>query len=99
MRRRRVPGFAACSYSPGSHFLTKLDCRNKTVPACAIPLFCSHIRTRSEGGERAPHGRSETHRDARPRIVERLNDVAGQPLEAIDVAPGRPPSAEIRREP
>ena len=37
-------------------------------------------------------------RNARAGVVERLHDVAGQPLEAIDVAPRRLPGSEIGRE-
>ena len=39
--------------------------------------------------------RGEAHRNARTRVVKGLDDIAGESLEAVDVAPWRIPLAEI----
>mgnify|MGYP000223631019 CR=1 FL=1 len=49
--------------------------------------------------QRAPARRGEPNRDARPGVAERLDDVAGQALEPVDVAPRGAPGPEIRGEP
>src|SRR4029077_12549129 len=78
MRRCRMAALAAGRHGPGANFVAKLDYCNKAVPACAIPFFCSRVSTRSKRRQRAPHGRSESHRNARSCVAERLHDVARQ---------------------
>ena len=51
---------------------------------------------RSERSEGAPLGGSEAHRDAGRGVVEGLDDVAGEALKPVDVAPGRLPGSKVR---
>src|SRR5438309_10815964 len=77
------------------HAIPELDHRDEAVAAGPVPLLGPGIGARAERRQRAPPRRRERHRNARSRIVERLDDVAGETLEAIDVTPRRLPRPEI----
>src|SRR5580692_764588 len=94
-----MAAFAASGYGASAHLFSKLDHRDETVSACAVPFLRSRIGARTEGSQRAPYRRSETYGDAWPSVAEGLDDISRKPLESIDVAPGRLPSAEIRCQP
>src|SRR5690349_15128029 len=74
---------------------SKLDDRDEAVTARAVPLLRAGVRLCAERRERAPARRRESDRNARTVVVERLHDVAGETLIAIDVAPWRFPRAEV----
>src|SRR5260370_34570205 len=93
--RRGIPALTSSGYGPGVHLLTKFDDGSKAVSACSIPLFCTRVRPSAERRQRTPHRRSETDRNAQSRVVERLDDISGQALESIDVAPRGFPAPEI----
>ena len=89
---------AAGRHGPGRHNVAELHHRHEAVAAGAVPLLGSGIGARAERGERSPPRRREAHRDAGAGVVEGLHDVAGEPLEAVDVAPRRVPLAEVGRQ-
>src|ERR671923_1095161 len=91
-----MAALAACRDGPRANPRPKLDHRHKTVPQRPIPLLRLMMRARSERRQRAPERCSESHRNARGRIAEALDDIPRQALEAIDVTPRRFPGAEIR---
>src|SRR5687768_10392809 len=78
---------------------SELDDRDEAVAAGAVPALRARPGARAERSERPPPARSERNRDARPGVGEGLHDVAGQALEAVDLAPRCPPAAEIALEP
>ena len=95
MRRRRIAALAAGGDRLRPHPVAELDDRDEAVAAGAVHLLRARVGARAERGERAPARRGEADRDARRRVVERLDDVAGEALEAVDVAPRRLPGAEV----
>src|ERR1700736_263447 len=98
MRGGGMSAFAARSHGLGAHTFAELDHRDKAISAGAVPFLRSRVGTRSEGRERSPLRRSEADRNARSRVAEGLDDIAGEPLESIYVAPLRLPVPEVGRE-
>src|SRR5438445_1271460 len=98
VRRRRIAALAAGRDRPGPHAIAEFDDCHEAVPARAVHLLGSLVRARAEGRQRAPPRGGETDGDARAGVVERLDDIAGETLESIDVTPGRFPAPEVARE-
>src|SRR5438094_10660148 len=80
------------------HAVAELHDGHEAVAARPVPPLGSGVRARRERGQRAPPGGRERHWNARPRVAERLNDLAGETLEAIDIAPSSLPASESARE-
>src|ERR1035438_3464587 len=95
MRRGDAAAFAAGGHGFGAYLVAELHHRDEAVATGAVPLLRSRIDARSERRQRSPGRRREADRNARAAIVERLHDVAGEALEAVDVAPRRCPRPEI----
>src|ERR1035437_8404739 len=91
VRGRRIAALSACRHGPGPHAVAELDHGAEAFAAGAIPLLRAPVRARRERSQRSPLRGGEANGNARSRIVERLDDVAGEALEAIDVAPRRLP--------
>src|SRR3989442_15448238 len=92
-----VAGMAALAAGgdrPGAHAVPELDHGHEAVAAGPVPALRPRVGAGAEGRQRSPPRRGEGHGDARSRVAERLDDVAGQTLEAVDVAPGRLPAPE-----
>src|SRR3954471_4342454 len=99
VRRRGVAALAACGDGLRAHFFSKLDHGNEAVPARPVPILCAGVGARSERRKRSPDGRGEAHGNARPLILERLDNIACEALETVDVAPGRLPRSEVSCKP
>src|SRR5690348_11070836 len=95
MLRRRVPALAAGGDGARTNPGTEFDDGDETVAARAVPLLGVRIRARAERRERSPVRGREVDRDAGLGVVEVRGDRVVEPLEAIDVAPGRPPGSEV----
>src|ERR1035437_9876423 len=91
VRGCRIAALSACRHGPGAHAAAELHHGDEAVAARAIPLLRPRVGARRERGQRSPLRGGEANGNARSRIVERLDDVAGEALEAIDVAPRRLP--------
>ncbi len=78
-----------------AHLVAELDHGDEAVAAGAVPLLRPGVWARSEGGERAPAEEVKPTGMLGAGVVEGLNDIAGEALEAIDVAPGRLPGSEV----
>src|ERR1035438_6069919 len=89
VRGTRMAALAADRHGPGAHALAELDHGDETVAAGAIPLFGARVGASGERSQRSPLPGGEADGNARPRVVERLDDVAGEALESIDLAPWR----------
>src|ERR1043166_6423498 len=98
MRRRRVAALAAGRHRPGPHAVAELHHGHEAVSGRAIELPGAPPGTRRERGERAPPRRGEPDGEAGRRIAERLDEIAGEALEPVEVAPRRLPGAEAGRE-
>src|SRR5580704_8401463 len=98
MLRGRMAAFAARCHGLRMYPVAKLDDRDEAVSAGSVPFFRARISARSEGGKRSPCRGREGDRNAGPCVVKGLDDIPGEPLESIDVAPWRFPCPEIRRE-
>src|SRR5581483_9839999 len=61
----------------------------------AVPFLRAGVGSGAEGGEGAVGGGREHHGDAGTRVVKGLDDVGGEALEAVDVAPGGLPGSEV----
>jgi hypothetical protein len=96
--RGRIAALAARGNRPGMHPVAELDDCDEAIPDGAVPLLRSGVGVRSKGGKRTPDGRDEADRNAWPRVVERLNDVARQSLKTIDLAPRSLPAPKVARE-
>src|SRR5690349_9429390 len=94
----RVTALASGRHRDRAHAVPELDHGNEAVAVRAVPLFCTRIRPRAEGGKRSPPRRREADGDAEARVVERLDDVPREALEAVDIAPWRVPTSEVRGE-
>src|SRR5437764_12167347 len=94
-----MPALAARGDGSRAHFVSELDDRDEAVAAGAIPFLGLRIRPCAERGQRTPGRRSEFHGNARLRIVERLNDIAIETLEPVDLAPWRAPCAKLFLQP
>src|ERR1035441_9996113 len=94
VRGRRMAALAADRHGPGAHAFAELHHGDETVAAGAIPLFGARVGARGERGQRSPLPGGEAYGNARLRVVERLDDVAGEALESIDRAPRRLPSSD-----
>src|ERR1035437_1732625 len=99
VRRCRIAALSACRHGPGPHAVAELHHGDEAVTAGAIPLLRSRVRARRERGQRSPLRGGEADGNARSGVVERLNDVAGEALESINLAPWRLPTPEIGRAP
>src|SRR5450759_3065933 len=97
VRGCRIAALSACRHGPGPHAVAELHHGDEAVAAGAIPLLRARVRARRERGQRSQLRGGEAKGNARSRIVERLDDVAGEALESIDVAPRRLPASEIGR--
>src|SRR5687768_10185905 len=97
--RARISALASCRDRPRPYPIAELDDGDKAVAAGPVPAARAGIGSRAERGERSPAGRDERNRQARRRVRERLDDRAAEPLEAVDLAPGRAPAAELALEP
>ena len=97
MRGRRVAAFTAGGHGLRSHAIAKLDNRDKTISGIAVHFLRAVVRARAERRQRSPPGRRKANGNTRSGVTERLDDVAGHALEAIDAAPGRLPGAEVAR--
>ena len=95
VRRGPMAALAAGGHGPRAHFVAKFDHCDEAVTVCAIPLLRSGILVRAKRRERAPKRRRESDGNAGRGIAEGLDEVARQSLEAVDVAPGRLPRAEV----
>src|SRR5215831_8688676 len=93
-----MTAFAAGGHGLGANFVPELNNRDEAVATRAVPLLRSGIGPRAERGQRAPHGRSESDRNAGCGVAERLDHIAVDALEAIDVAPRRFPRTKIGSE-
>src|SRR6266536_1793781 len=80
---------------PGAHAVPELDDGHAAVAAGPVPALRPRIGPGAEGRQRTPPRGGEGYGGARPRIAERLDDIAGQALEAVDVTPGGLPGPEI----
>src|ERR1035437_7772485 len=98
VRGRRITALSAGRHGPGPHAVAELHHGDEAVAARAIPLLRPWVGARRERGQRSPLRGGEANGDARSRVVKRLDDVAGEALESIDVAPWRLPASEIGRE-
>src|SRR5213593_1549661 len=76
----------------------EFDGRDKAVAGRPVTLLRAGIRSRSERCQRSPLRRCERYRNARSRIIETLNNIASEPLIAINIPPWRFPRPEIGRE-
>src|ERR1017187_3983231 len=99
VRGSRMAALTAGRHRPGAHTFAELDHGDEAVAAGAIPLFGARVGARGERSQRSPLRGGEAHGDARPRVVERLDDVAGEALESIDLAPWRLPASEVGGDP
>src|SRR3954470_18160500 len=93
--RLRIAALAAGRHRLRAHLVAELDDRDEAVAGVAVHLLRVLVAARAERSERAPARRREADRDARSLVAERLDDVAGQALEAVDLAPRRIPLAEV----
>src|SRR5205823_6642042 len=92
--RLRIAALATGAHGARPHaVLPELHHGDEAVAARAVPLLGAGVLPGAERRERAPPRRRERHRDARPRVAERLHDVAREALEAVDLPPRRPPRA------
>src|SRR5450755_3013667 len=73
----------------------ELDRRDKAIAHRPI----NFLRLARIGGverrQRSPRGGREAHRQAGLVVIDRLNDVVGQSLKAVDITPWRSPAAEV----
>ena len=99
VRRRRIAALAAGAHRPRPHAVAELHHRHEAVAARAVHLLRARVGARAERRQRSPARRREADRDARPGVVERLDDVAGETLVAVDLAPRRLPRAEVGGQP
>ena len=72
---------------------------DEAVAAGPIVFRRARIAFGREGREGAPAAGGEGDGDAGVLVVEGRGDVVGEALEAVDLAPGRAPGAEVRRQP
>ncbi len=98
MRRRGVATLAACRHRSGSYAIAKLDNGDETVSAGAVHLHGTGIRARAKRCKRTPSGRCESDRAAWTVVVKGLNDIAGETLEAVYLAPGGSPISKVALE-
>src|SRR5262245_37208320 len=89
--RARMPALAARCHGLGADTIAELYHRDEAVAARPVPLLRLRIGARAERRQRPPLRRREADRNARLLIVERVDDVARDPLEAVDLAPRSPP--------
>src|SRR5262252_8456395 len=85
--RLRVAAFAAGRHGSRVHRRAELDNRDEAVAADTVDLLAALARPSGERRQRSQRGGREVHRDARLRVVERMDEIVRDALEAIDVAP------------
>ena len=95
VRRPYKTAFAACGDGSGAHFLAEFDDGDEAVAVRSVPLLCITVRPGSVRGQRTPNGGREADREAGSFVVKRMNDLAGEALETIDLAPRGLPLAEL----
>src|SRR5262245_48632108 len=91
MRGTRVATLAARRHRPSTHTVAELDDGDEAVARRPVPLPGVGIGPGAEGSEGTPHGRREWDGDTGPRVVEVRSDRVVDPLEPVDVPPGRSP--------
>src|SRR5215831_1666545 len=94
VRRPRIAALASRRHRLRAHAIAELDDGDEAVAGRAVHPLRAARRARTERGERAPPRRGESDGNARPAVIEGLDDVARETLEAVDVAPRRLPRAE-----
>src|ERR1022692_450813 len=99
VRGRWMAALAADRHGPGAHAFAELHHGDEAVAAGAIPLFGARVGARGERSQRPPLRGGEADGNARRRVVERLDELAGEALESIDLAPWRLPASEVGGEP
>ncbi len=77
------------------HLRPEFDGGDETVAAVAVDALGLLLGHHAERGQRTPVGRGEGDRPAWLAVVVLLVDVAADALEAVDLAPGRLPGAEV----
>src|ERR1017187_6691859 len=95
VRGRRIAALAAGRHGHGADALAELDHGDEAVAARAKPLLGARVGARGERRQRSPMRGGEADGNAGPRVVKRLDDVAGEALESIDLAPWRLPASEV----
>src|SRR5258708_27666659 len=90
-----MAALAASGDGLGADFFSELDYGYEAVAAGAVPLLCAGVGPGSEGGERTPERRGEADGNAGAGVVEGLDDVSGQALVAVDIAPRGLPGSEV----
>src|SRR5438067_2270771 len=94
----RVAGMAALTarrHRHGMHLRAEFYDRDKAIAAGAVPFFRSRVSLRPERCQRAPSRRGEADGNAGSGVIKGLNQIAGEPLKAIDVTPRCLPASEI----
>src|ERR1035437_5019849 len=77
VRRLRIAALPSGRHGPRPHAVAELHHGDEAIAAGAIPLLRARVRARRERGQRSPLRGREANGNARSRIVERLDDVAG----------------------
>src|SRR6185437_13947727 len=90
-----MAAFAAGGDGACTHPRAELHHSHEAVAAGTVVLLRAGPAVCAERGQRAPARGDERHRDAGLRIVEVRLDRVVQALEAVDLAPGHAPAAEI----
>ncbi len=98
MGGRRMAALASGGDGAGVYSGAKLHHGYEAVARGAVPFLGSGVRMCAKGGERAPHPGGKGNRNTWSGVVERLHDIAGEALEAINVAPRCAPSAKLGNE-
>src|SRR3974390_3516936 len=99
MLRLGVAAFAASGDCQGMNLGAEFHYRNEAIPAGTVPFFRARVCARPEGGEGPPLRRRKADGDAGSGVVERLHDIPGEALEAVNLAPRGLPGPEISGEP
>ena len=95
MGRLGMAAFATGGDGAGADLVAELDDGDEAVAAGAVTLFGSGIGSRSERGKRAPERGGEGNRNTGRGIAKRLDDIASEALEAVDLTPWSLPGAEV----
>ncbi len=98
MRRSRIAALAAHQDAARLQAWAEFHHGHKAVAALAIDTLGGLFRRHAVCRERTPVGRSVRHWQAGLAVVKWLYQIAGQTLEAVDLAPRRLPGAEVGAE-
>src|SRR5262249_21944742 len=96
--RRRIAAPSTGGHGLGSHRLAGLRDGHKAIAAGSVNLSLPPLPAPAARGQPAPRPGRKAHRNAGSGVGERMNDVTGKTLKAIDVAPRRLPSSKVGRE-